>query len=166
MPVIVASKESALGFDVLDHRQRVVWSNISGPIAAPRIMPLLWMSYGANASAGLKGVKGSPILIAELPKPGVFPEKFGSYPADNLRRALRFRHGEKAPASAGLGGYNYRSNAVSGSIGGEGYIPRVRMNAGFYDGHVERMHFTDMVRNPNSALWVGTRPPGFQPNFW
>lgn len=165
-PVTVANKESALGFDVLDHHQRLVWANITGPISTPVVMPLLWMSYGANASAGLKGVKGCPILLAELPKPGVFPEQFGKYPADNLRRALRFRHGEKAPASAGLGGYNYKTNAVSGTPGNEGYVPHTRMNTGFYDGHVERMHYADMVRNPLSALWVGERRAGFKPIFW
>lgn len=163
--VRVAQKESALGFDVLDYRQRLIWGNVSGATSAVTL-PLFWMSYGANASAGLKGVKGNPVLIAELPKPGVFPEQFGAYPADVLSRALRFRHGEKATTSAGLGGYTYRFNAVSGTPGSGNYTPRTRMNVGFYDGHVDRMIHAQMTRNPKSSLWVGNRPPGFVPSFW
>jgi prepilin-type N-terminal cleavage/methylation domain-containing protein/prepilin-type processing-associated H-X9-DG protein len=165
-PVTVAQKDSSLGFDVLDYKQRLVWGNISGAISTPVNMPLLWMSYGANAAAGMKDVKGSPILLAELPKPGVFPEKLGSYPADILSRALRFRHGDKAPASAKLGGYNYKTNGVVGTVGNELYVPRTRMNVGFYDGHLERMLYSDMLRSPASAMWLGRRPEGFTPSFW
>jgi len=172
-PVTVANKESALGFDVLDHKQKVVWANVTGAISTPVVMPLLWMSYGANASAGLKNVRGTPALLVELPKPGAFPEQFGPYPMDNLYRALRFRHGELAPKSAGLGGWNYRTNAVSGTAGGAGYIPRIRMNVGFYDGHVERLHYTQMLppvatptAAPPRALWLGNRPAGQRPIFY
>jgi prepilin-type processing-associated H-X9-DG protein len=175
-PVHVANKESGLGFDVLDYKQRTVWPNVTGPISTPVTMPLLWMSFGANASAGLKGVKGNPVLLVELPKPGAFPEQYpgSSYPVDNLKRSLRFRHGEKAPTSAGLGGYNYKTNVVTGSPGGEGYVPRLRMNGGFYDGHVERMHYTQMVRSgpgniplpPPRNIWIGDRSPGVLPSFW
>lgn len=165
-PVRVKNKESALGFDVLDYRKRTVWANVSGPISTPVGMPLLWMSYGANAAAGLKGVRGNPILLVELPKPGVFPEKYGSFPADDMKKSLRFRHGEKAPASAGLGGWNYKTDVVNGKAGGEGYVPRIRMNVGFYDGHVERMHHLQMIKSPPGNLWLGNRAPGYVPEFW
>ncbi len=181
-PVRVANKESALGFDVLDHRQSLIWGNVNGP-TSPKIMPLLWMSFGANASAGLKAVKGNPVLLVESPKPGAFPEQYpgSSYPADNLKRSLRFRHGEKAPATAGLGGWNYKVNPVSGTQNGTGnppvsdnYLPRIRLNAGFYDGHVERMHYSQVTRSgpgntplpPPRNIWIGDRPPGAVPIFW
>jgi len=167
-PVRVKSKESSLGFDVLDYRQRTVWANISGGISTPVGMPLLWMSYGANASAGLKGVRGNPVLLVELPKPGVFPEKYpgSSYPVDDLRKSLRFRHGEKAPSSARLGGWNYKTDTVNGKPGGAGYVPRTRMNVGFYDGHVERLHYLQMIQTPAGSLWLGPRAPGYVPVFW
>jgi prepilin-type N-terminal cleavage/methylation domain-containing protein/prepilin-type processing-associated H-X9-DG protein len=174
-PVHVEGKESGLGFDVLDHRRRMIWPNVTGKTSA-KIMPLLWMSYGANASAGLKSVKGNPVLLVELPKPGAFPEQYpgSSYPMDNLKRSLRFRHGEKAPPSAGLGGYNYKTNVVNGTPGNEGYVPRTRMNAGFYDGHVERMHYNQLTRSgpgntplpPPRNIWIGDRTPGAAPTFW
>jgi prepilin-type N-terminal cleavage/methylation domain-containing protein len=172
-PVTVADKSSARGFDVLDYKQKVIWPNVSGAISTPVTMPLLWMSYGANASAGLKGVKGNPVLLVELPKPGAFPEQLGSYPADDLRRALRFRHGEVAPKSAALGGYNYKTNGVTGTPGGGGYVPKSRLDAGFYDGHVERLHFSEMVApltpagsSPPRALWLGNRGVNQPPSFW
>lgn len=167
-PVKVKNKESGLGFDVLDYRQRVVWANVTGPITTPVGMPLLWMSYGANASAGLKGVRGNPALLVELPKPGVFPERYpgSSYPVDDFRKSLRFRHGEKAPPSAGLGGWNYKTDVVYGKTGGEGYVPRIRMNVGFYDGHVERLHYLQMIKSPPGNLWLGNRTPGYTPIFW
>jgi len=167
-PVQVKRKESARGFDVLDYRQRTVWANVSGAISTPVGMPLLWMSYGANASAGLKGVRGNPALLVELPKPGVFPEKYpgSSYPVDDTRKSLRFRHGEKAPSSAGLGGWNYKTDVVNGKRGGAGYVPRTRMNVGFYDGHVERLHYLQMIKTPPGSLWLGARAPGYMPIFW
>ena len=46
-------------------------------------LPLLWLSYGGNASAGLVGARGLPILAIEAGKPGVFPEKLGNFNADS-----------------------------------------------------------------------------------
>jgi prepilin-type N-terminal cleavage/methylation domain-containing protein/prepilin-type processing-associated H-X9-DG protein len=170
-PVTVAKKESAYNYRVMDYRMRTVWPLVTGPISTPVNFPLLWMSYGANASAGLKNVKGNPALIVEAPKPGIFPEDFGPYPADDLKKALRLRHGGKAPTNTGLGNWNYKTNKVTGSPGAEGYEPRTGANVGFYDGHVERVHYTRMVElaydaenNLASYFWVGRRrvaQPGF-----
>lgn len=96
--------------------------------------PLMWGSYGLNVSAGLKSVKGNPVLIAECKKWSVFPETLRSakttspYPADNLRQTLRFRHG---------GNWSNRLMVLADPKDGT-YQPKQYMNMGFLDTHVER----------------------------
>ncbi len=155
-PVRVANKESALGFNVLNHKGQRVWTGISGPTDYVT-MPILWLSYGANASAGLKSVKGNPALILEAGKPGIFPEQLGSYPDDDpLGKALRFRHGDRT-SDPDLRGADYtKNNHVIGEFRPFGYEPYTRMNVGFYDGHVERVHYKAMISNPLSTFWLGT----------
>jgi prepilin-type processing-associated H-X9-DG protein len=147
-------------------------------VAAEDTRRTLWMSYGANANAGLKRTKGSPILIVESAKLGVFPEKLGNYPADNLPRALRFRHGGnvnmRGMAGAdydrvGLGSLYPNAGALGSLVDGN-YQPRQFANAGFLDGHVEAMqHFKLFTINPGapdnyaapfSQPWFGTRRTG------
>jgi prepilin-type processing-associated H-X9-DG protein len=145
------------------------------------------MSYGANASAGLPSTRGNPILITEAAKLGIFPENMDDassvadldYPRDHLGWALRFRHGGNANAKhrARLKGCDY----TKGSLGGRppktgiglpdvfedaAYQPKSRLNAGFLDGHVERlgywevMHIDDTPQlrpMPKKVLWFGTR---------
>lgn len=154
--VRVAQKESGLSFDVLDHRGRTVWANAQAS-GATASFPLLWMSYGANASAGLKSAKGSPILLVEAGKPGIFPEKLGSYPADNpVTKGLRFRHGGRGSDPV-LKGYDFTAvgQAVNSTVPDPRYQPNQRMGVGFVDGHVESMHYQSMLET-RSALWLGT----------
>lgn len=142
--------------------------------------PLLWLSYSANASAGLKDVKGNPILLVEAGKPGVFPETLGSYPKDHLGRVLRFHHGGRNPHK-GLIGYKYVHDGFdswptpinSGNLAPRyvdpDYEPGTTLNAGFVDGHVERIAWYNLftfetvpVVPPRikESLWLGVRGKG------
>jgi prepilin-type N-terminal cleavage/methylation domain-containing protein/prepilin-type processing-associated H-X9-DG protein len=147
----------------------------------PFPVPLLWMSYGANGSAGLKNVKGMPVLIVEAAKLGIFAESLGAtsqgqHRADHLGKALRFRHGPKV-GKPGLGGtasdftLQFNQPPSPAYIDGD-YEPRQRMNAGFLDGHVDRMGYFEMftldptrpdtvLPEPKRQVWFGSRkgPP-------
>ena len=90
------------------------------------VLPIGWMSYGANASAGLLNVKGNPIMLMESATMGVFPQSLDPDPSrlqgptirpqateaqvmrpqDHLGRVLRFRHGSRGSADY-LTGFNY-----------------------------------------------------------
>ncbi|HOA75074.1 MAG TPA: prepilin-type N-terminal cleavage/methylation domain-containing protein [Phycisphaerae bacterium] len=137
--------------------------------------PIMALSYGANAFAGLRNVKGNPALIVESAKFGLFPQELGNFPADNLAWALRFRHDGKAGVSW-LTGRNYTSTFDLPSpdsrldIPDTLYQPQNKMNVGFLDGHVERLgHWqmmtpfaggttTDIGRPiPKASLWFGQR---------
>jgi prepilin-type N-terminal cleavage/methylation domain-containing protein/prepilin-type processing-associated H-X9-DG protein len=176
---VVATKvaTTAMRHDLSTWDGKTLFMNITGSRPAVS-MPILWMSYGANANAGLKRTKGSPILIVESAKLGVFPEKLGNYPADNLPRALRFRHGGnvnmRGMAGAdydrvGLGSLYPNAGALGSLVDGN-YQPRQFANAGFLDGHVEAMqHFKLFTINPGapdnyaapfSQPWFGTRRTG------
>ncbi len=130
---------------------------------------LMWMSYGANAVAGLANVRGNPILVAEARKFGLFPRALGTYEADHLPRALRFRHGSKT----GLEGLQGADYVYTGSGWGpppspsvrlspdkidRNYTPRNRLNAGFFDGHVENMTYLQMFPNYDDIQSQKSRP--------
>lgn len=156
------------------YKGKALWKNSTSNGASVDV-PILWMSYGANASAGIKGVKSMPILVIEAAKLGVFPEGFnvtsqGTYPADHLGKSLRFRHGN-AIRVQGIGGigslFTARFAQPSNATDTE-YKPRDKANTGFLDGHVERLAhhqlFTLDPNNPDNvkpeprrALWIGTR---------
>ncbi len=156
-----------------------LWENTAsdGPIT----IPLLWTSYGANASAGLRNVKGSPILLAEAGKLGIFPEDLGktsqgTHVRDNLAKVLRFRHGGKArvPHLGGKGSDFTRQFHQPTMAVDQTYQPRSRINCGFLDGHVERPAYHEVFtitpgldpNNPlqrpeiNKPLWLGARRAG------
>jgi len=163
--VTVANKESALGFRVMDYKGRTIWENVTGPISQPVGMPILWLSYGVNAMAGMKTVKGNPALILEAGKPGIFPLRLGAYPADDpLGKALRFRHGSKTSDPALRPADYTGSNHVTGEFRAMDYEPRSRMNVGFYDSHVERVHYERMINEEmlermretgKNLFWIG-----------
>jgi len=153
------------------YRGRMLWTNTAsnGPIN----ITLFWSSFGANASAGLHNVKGSPITIVEAGKLGVFPEDFGatsqgSRAPDHLGRSLRFRHGGKAHAPfLGGPGSDFTEYFPEKLARGTDrlYQPRTKANAGFMDGHVESLGYYQMFTgNPaspdtppviNRSLWIG-----------
>lgn len=179
--VQLKSKESALNFAVTDHKGKMVWSDAGGAVGQSARFSLLWMSYGANAAAGLKTAKGIPALILETPKPGIFPQKLyatnpitGSqeHPADNLIAStlqgspLRFRHGDRSQDPR-LAGGNFVEKGKIGTRPDLDYSPSSRMNVGFLDGHVEKTHFANMIGAApqadssgnlrwNRAFWLGT----------
>lgn len=135
---------------------------------ASTTLPVMWMSYGANASAGLIGVRGSPILAIEAGKPGVFPETLGNFNADVLPQAVRFRHGSRnsrsgfagqeymkvAPGTARSATVNLPANRIDGN-----YIPRTRANAGFLDGHVEAIVWNRLFTDPAYGYPVRKQQP-------
>ncbi len=137
-------------------------------------VPLLWMSYGANASSGLTNVKGAPIVIAEAGKLGVFPEDFGTtsqgaHTRDNLAKVLRLRHGGRINVR-GIGGKgsDFTKQFHQPTTHADGaYEPRTKANAAFLDGHVESLGYHQMFTlnagNPDffpeikRTVWLGTR---------
>lgn len=133
-------------------------------------LPLLWLSYGTNANAGLHNVKGMPALIVESAKLGLFPKDLGSQPKDYLPWALRFRHNGNA-SKKNLGGYDYTcqfalpvvTSAPPVDQMDHKYKPQERMNVGFLDGHVERLAWWEML-TPSASGSV----EAFQPkrNIW
>jgi len=163
-------------FNVETYQGKTIIQN-AGRSGGSHWTPVLWMSYGANASSGLKDVKGSPILIVEAGKLGVFPEKLGKYQADHLGRVLRLRHGGRDPR-VGLTGLNYVGNGLgrwvvplnSGALFPEqvdqSYQAGTQANAGFTDGHAESLAWTRLFRfdktgnDPptiNKSCWLGIR---------
>lgn len=158
--VNLLQKESALDFGVSDWKGRTIWRT-SGQMSGTVSMPLMWMSYGANARAGLRNTKGNPAFIVESAKLGIFPVALvgnSTYPATKLIAAgtpLRFRHGNGNNDPALKGGDYNGTNPVAGVIPDQNYTPRDRMNVGFVDGHVERPLYPTF-RSPTSQFWLGT----------
>lgn len=167
-----------------DHRGYAVkggqlWTNTSSN--GSFTVPIFWLSYGANASAGLRNVKGMPILAVEAGKLGVFPEDFGATSQgsrfrDNLAKAMRFRHGGRV-SSRFIGGANcdytqqFQQPPRTPDLL---YQARTKANAGFMDGHVESLGWYQMFGTPaqptspppiNRALWIGTRRGGPQEGY-
>lgn len=134
--------------------------------------PQLSLSYGANAFAGLRNVKGNPALIVEAGKFGIFPDPLGNFPADNLAWALRFRHDGKASVP-GLAGHDYTTtfelpnpdSVLTPDQVDHTYQPNNRMNVGFLDGHVERLGYWQMFTMRPGATTSGGRPI-MKPNIW
>ena len=169
-PVSVAQKESAWRFDVYTYMGRLIWSNANTG-NGPFTLPIMWLSYAANASAGLKTIKGNPALIVEAAKPGVFPESFiksgtTGTPTDDLSRVLRFRHGHFVN-QPGLVGYDFTTPGQVNTRPDPAYQPRDRMNVGYLDGHVERMMYWEMMTLqapdkpiPRPMVWYGLRSGG------
>ncbi len=161
--VFVRNVESAYRFVLLDVKGRTI-GEASG---RPRFTaPILWGSYGLNVSAGLKGVRGMPVLVAEHSKWGLFPETLTGpntrtpYPADVLTRTLRFRHGGKWTNRAG--------GPLLGDPQDKTYEPRQLINMGFLDTHVERMRPEKPTQYTRGGRWTwqgwyGLRPPEKRP---
>ncbi len=158
--VKLASVDSALDYSVLDYRERTIWPRAKQSSGKEKVMPILWMSYAANAAAGLKYVRGNPLLLVEAGRPGIFPFALGGgkYPATALGKALRFRHGGRTTDRAVEGAdYTAPGTYVNGGKGKDPYYQaREKMAGGFYDGHVERIHYKRAIAEPRSTLWVGT----------
>ena len=159
--VKLKEKESALDFTVTTYRGKTIFSRASSSVGQSVTLPLMWMSYGANAAAGLSKTKGNPILLVEAAKPGVFPIPIvteNRYPADSpLAKPLRFRHGGLTKDRALLG-YDYTAPNcyVTSTVQDKLYQPRDRMNVGFTDGHVEGLHYKRLLKKPDGEMWVGT----------
>lgn len=143
----VAEKESADNFDIMSYKGEMLWK-MANSGSGNKTIPIMWMSHSANASSGLKNVKGVPALIAEGCKPGIFPEnlyKSGSLAvtSEDLRRVLRFRHGgkNKDPNMWGTD-YTIRGKRDRDTK----YEAATKMNVGFLDGHVQRMNDDQLMR--------------------
>lgn len=140
---------------------------------ASKTLPMMYLSYGANASAGLLGVRGMPIMAIEAGKPGVFPEDLGNFRRDNLAQAVRFRHGSRNPREGFLGQEYLRvspgqarsmATRLTGNAVDQFYDPRDTANAGFLDGHVSRMKWAQLFTYPPGASPGNVMPtPKVQP---
>lgn len=171
----IGKGEASWTHTILSYQGKTIARDVSAPVSAN--VPLLWMSYGANASAGLKAIKGQPIMIAEAGKLGIFPERLGKYPSDHLAWALRFRHGGKAE-SEGLAGADWRKHKLSSAPPATGsaltrswvdkqYKPRTRLNVALVDGSVSRPAYWDLMDlgnlnssnrpMPSHGWWFGGR---------
>jgi len=128
--------------NLFDYKQKMIYGEYPVSYGGfPIPLPILWMSYGGNATAGLKNLKGTPILLIEAGKLGVFPYTLGSYKNDHLGAALRFRHGGTSGVRA-MKGYDYTKVfpvASAANFVDDHYVPERQLNAAFMDGHVERL---------------------------
>lgn len=157
--------------DVRTYNGQTLAINLSSMVSAN--VPIIWLSYGSNASAGLKRSKGPSILIAEASKQGIFPERLGAYPSDHLGWTLRFRHGGSSTDSAlagadwtagSLGSRPPQTGSALGTWRDPRYQPRELLNAGYTDGHVERVNYRKLM--DTKKLNVKGRPtPAFGPWF-
>ncbi len=177
--VRVLGTSATLDHAVLDFKGKTIWPNTKnvGPNES-HPFPLIWMSYGINAATGLEGVRGMPALMLESGKPGIFPEKLNSFPADNLAAVpystagyrgtpLRFRHGGKSGDPRTIPA-DYRDTNMLAPVKPDPDEKRyTRQNVGFLDGHVEMMRYTNMLGEGPQLdssgnltwrrnLWVGT----------
>ncbi|MBI4581291.1 MAG: type II secretion system protein [Planctomycetes bacterium] len=161
--VSVKQVESAWDFRVFNHKGQTLWANPKSSGGTSYRLPLMWMSFAANAAAGLRSTKGSPLLLVEAAKPGIFPESYagrGSYgggqPNDDLKQKLRFRHGPRIVKK----GYSDPDDRE--------YVTRERMNGGFLDGHVENLLWSRIIgKEPqidgrgdllwHRDIWLGIR---------
>lgn len=177
--VTVVQVESGYRHTVLDLNGRTIWDPAEQGIGRSHRFPLLWMSYGINAASGLKGVKGTPALLLEAAKPGVFPIPLGPFPNDHLAAMempgstpanpryygtpLRFRHGSKTSDTRILpADYTTAVGAVSTKIDPEAKR-YTRTNVGFLDGHVEQLHFNSMIGDPPTVV---NRELQWHRSFW
>jgi prepilin-type N-terminal cleavage/methylation domain-containing protein/prepilin-type processing-associated H-X9-DG protein len=171
-PAKIRKGSASWRHDVLSYKGEIIAQDIGGSVNVN--VPILWMSYGVNASAGLRNVKGMPILVAEAGKSGIVPENLNSYPADHLAWALRFRHGNRAARPELLA-----PDWTAGSLGNRPpktgsnlpaswldarYVPRSRLNAGYLDGHVERPGYWELM-NLKATTANGRPVPARQPWF-
>lgn len=163
--VKVDQVESGWSFKVYTYKGQTMWEN-PGPGSPPFTLPLMWLSYGANAAAGIRETKGNPILLVESRNVGCFPEdlskfeqesgKSGGRQNDDLRLALRFRHGTRL---------NKREFVDKSDAS---YVAKVRINAAFVDGHAEALLHSQIIGKGNQTdtkgrvrwfpnMWVGVR---------
>jgi prepilin-type N-terminal cleavage/methylation domain-containing protein len=171
---------AAWSYNVESYQGKTIFTN-AGRAGGSAWAPVLWMSYAANASSGLKNVKGNPLLIAEAGKLGIFPEKMGNYPADHLGRVVRFRHGVRDPRP-GLRGIDYVQNGFGtwttphqATKFDPNYEAGTKTSGGFVDGHAEHIGWQNLfswskpdmptlnpnaVPYPNNVVWFGGRRAG------
>jgi prepilin-type N-terminal cleavage/methylation domain-containing protein/prepilin-type processing-associated H-X9-DG protein len=165
-----ANKTSAAWrHDIYTYKGAVLWPDV-GAATPEKSVPIMWMSFGANANAGLTKTKGPVILVAEAGKLGLFPEDLNGYPADHLGRAMRFRHGSRV-VHPGLVGADYVNRPLSNPPAATGplsasqidkmYEPRMRANCGFMDGHVALLSYFELFTlNPSNPTGVRPVPRG------
>ncbi|GMV96651.1 MAG: type II secretion system protein [Phycisphaerae bacterium] len=169
---IIKKGSASWRHDIYSYKGSTIVQDAGGSVLVT--VPILWMSYGVNASAGLRSARGSPILAAEAGKTGIFPENLNSYPSDHLAWALRFRHGKREPR-AELKAPDWTSGTLGGRPPKTGsnvpdhwldrrYMPRSRLNAGYLDGHVERPGYWDLM-DLNVTTANGRPAPRPQPWF-
>lgn len=172
-PVKLAKKEAGWSFRIMNYKGQTVWQEAGSAVGQVATMPMLWMSYGANALAGLRNMKGTPIVLIESGKCGIFPERLKTYPQDHLSAdavwgtPLRFRHGPKSPLPHLRGGdFTRAGQTVASRETDLNYEPRSRINAGFYDGHVEGIAFARLLLPDAKLMHDGSGRLRYQRTIW
>lgn len=169
----IRKTEAGWRHDVKSYLGKTIANDIqSSPVQAT--IPLLWLSYGANASSGHKNAKGNQIMIVEAGKQGVFPEQMGNYPSDHLGWVLRFRHAGRSNqpqlqgAAWSRGTFQNRPPIYGNNLPeywrDQNYMPREKLNAGFIDGHVETLSYQQLM-DVKKFTNKGRPLPKFQPWF-
>jgi prepilin-type processing-associated H-X9-DG protein len=175
----VASERSWL-FNILDFKGKTLHSETGVSTGWSINVPLIWLSYGANAASGMRNVKGMPAMIVEGSKFGLFPKNLvspppssGVYPADYLPWASRFRHDGRATNDK-LRGFDYTITYSLPTVGNEppgeqmdkNYIPQNKMNVGFVDGHVERLGWWQMLVPSTDPSVPAAEAFGYRQSLW
>lgn len=167
--VRVAEKDANWRFQMSTYKDETVWPDADTG-SAQKVCPLMSLSYGVSANAGLRNVKGSPVMVVEAGKLGIFPGNIYkgadvAIAGEHLGRALRFRHGGRANQPALVGWDFTDRDRRTNPPPDRNYEPKTRMNAGYLDGHVSRMHYAAMMTLnsnpkinpvPKPQVWFGT----------
>ncbi len=142
--VLLRAVDAGWDFKIATYKGATIFDNAKSSIGRKFSAPLLWGSYAMNASCGLKGQRFTGmLLLVEYAEWGAFPERLGSYEADELPKWVRFRH-----------------------AGGQ------KANVGFTDGHVERLGKSRLLDaipasglGSDAPIWHPRRLPGWTPEF-
>ncbi len=155
--VNVTETSIAWRWHITNYRGQTIIEDVRNAVGRPFEVPVLWGSYGMNASAGFRNQKVSPgaiALVVEYKRWAARPESF-------------VINGMKT-------GYDYPlfTTTIKGQTR-EGFV-RLRhgsgkkANVGFADGHVERVTGArlKLPANPNDAcIWHPRRVPGWSPVY-
>jgi prepilin-type N-terminal cleavage/methylation domain-containing protein/prepilin-type processing-associated H-X9-DG protein len=186
---ITATDNAGWDFIITDYKgKNAQRAGSGGPVPAP----LIWGSYGINASAGLRGQGPGTIVLCEAEDWNVWPESGGDLsggqgtpaqkdltrskgaPAQNdpakLRTNLQYPYGGIQPSILPRL-EKYMRLAFRHGARGESYPdvvdrgqPRQTANVGFLDAHVERLTRGKLLTNV--SLWHPARKQGFVVREW
>ncbi len=127
--------------------------------------PLMWGSYGINASAGGAGQAERHVVLLEAEDWSVWPESIedmrGAWPKGALLDNLQMGNGGKEPNGSKYLRVAFRHGGVGRPYAGvhEPGERRDTCNAGFLDTHVERVKRARLLNDINA--WHPPRKKGW-----